>query len=311
MTTPQDLADRLEKAKGVQADCPHFFQNDEGSGWSCDEDHNGGHCLCRDWIREIDELAALRSTSASREGIRTEDAIEAARPSRFDDNELAFLRETLFREVFGAAYNVLTVRKDEIGFTRDDLAHRTGWDKTSISKILKGPANWTLKTLSDFCNAVEVDVDIKLIDRRDPDRAFTPTGVHALKSSTSASGEIGAKAKLVPYSSVVGQSIMLTGYDGAVIAQLSIRNVQPASLSGDDRKKTTIAIAEWIVEALNARAPASGEGMREAVLAEREACAKMMNGFAANETGENAFYYQCAAASIRARTPSGETREEV
>ena len=55
------------------------------------------------------------------------------------------------------------------------------------------------------------------------------------------------KAQVVPYSSIVGQSIMLMDEKGAVIAQLSLLNIQPAGLEGEARKaKAQERFSDWV-----------------------------------------------------------------
>jgi len=68
---------------------------------------------------------------------------------RYDTEERNFLGETLARRIFGAIYAALMVRKEDQGLTRADFGERTGRDKTGVSKILRGPGNWTIKTISD------------------------------------------------------------------------------------------------------------------------------------------------------------------
>lgn len=59
------------------------------------------------------------------------------------------------------------------------------------------------------------------------------------------------RAALVPYSSVVGQSISITGHDGRVIAQLSV--MTPAGPPpGEDHKAFAGRIAKLVVDKINA-----------------------------------------------------------
>lgn len=57
-------------------------------------------------------------------------------------------------------------------------------------------------------------------------------------------------AKLVPYSSVVGQSIMLTQWDGALIAQLNVMAPQGPP-PGVDHKTYVMSIAKLIADKIN------------------------------------------------------------
>ena len=97
--------------------------------------------------------------------------------SRFDANEREFLGITLARQIFGALYSAVEDRHTNHGLTRGELAERTGRDKTGVSKLLRGPSNWTIRTISDVANGLELDVEITFVDRYDRLRAFTPTGL--------------------------------------------------------------------------------------------------------------------------------------
>lgn len=86
----------------------------------------------------------------------------------------AYVLETSF---FGAYMTAIAARKGEQELTQNDLAERTGRDKTGISKLLSGPRNWTIKTISDLAEALDLRVEFKLVDLYNPIRQFTPTGV--------------------------------------------------------------------------------------------------------------------------------------
>jgi hypothetical protein len=96
--------------------------------------------------------------------------------SKFDENEREFLGLTLERQIFGALYSAVQDRKDCLGLTRAEFGRRIGRDKTGVSKLLRGPGNWTIRTISDFANALDLDVEITFVDRRDVNRVFTPFG---------------------------------------------------------------------------------------------------------------------------------------
>lgn len=59
------------------------------------------------------------------------------------------------------------------------------------------------------------------------------------------------KAKVVPWSSVVGQSIMLLDKKGAVIAQLLVMNIKSADLEVSTRKERATQIATQVAKAIN------------------------------------------------------------
>jgi hypothetical protein len=119
--------------------------------------------------------------------------------SRFDENERAFLGMTLARQIFGAIYSAVQYRR-ETGLTRTEFGERAGRDKTGASKILKGPGNWTIQTISDVANALDLDVEFAFFDRKNPTTMFTGTGMHSTWSpSINYYGydlSIGAESKL-------------------------------------------------------------------------------------------------------------------
>ena len=103
--------------------------------------------------------------------------------SRYDENERDYLFEMLKRDVFGAYHQGCTLRKEDSCLTKVEVSERIGKDKTSISKLLKGPANWTLRTLSDLSNALDMDVKITLWDRKCDGRYLDRTGMHMIPKS--------------------------------------------------------------------------------------------------------------------------------
>ena len=91
--------------------------------------------------------------------------------------QLELAAQVLETEIFGAFWLAIEARREESGLTQTQLAERTGRDKTNISKLLDGPRNWTLKTISDLAEALNVQVELVLKDRESVARSFTPTGV--------------------------------------------------------------------------------------------------------------------------------------
>lgn len=88
-----------------------------------------------------------------------------------------FSAEVMEREIFGAFMLAFDTRREEARLTQSQLAERLGKDKTGTSKLLAGPRNWTIRTISDMSLALDVVVEISLHDRIIPTRTFTPTGV--------------------------------------------------------------------------------------------------------------------------------------
>jgi len=91
--------------------------------------------------------------------------------------ERAFQKEVLQTSVYGAFMSVIETRKEENGLTQANLATLTGKDKTGVSKLLSEPKNWTIRTVSDLCVALDVQFLFCLIDNTHETRVFTGTGV--------------------------------------------------------------------------------------------------------------------------------------
>ena len=101
--------------------------------------------------------------------------------SRFDEQEREFRVEVLIGQVFGAFYQMCIKRKAEDGLTRAKLGERMAKDKTQMSKLLDSPKNWTLRTIAEFANALEMDFHFFLSDRKHLGRVASSTGVEELK----------------------------------------------------------------------------------------------------------------------------------
>jgi transcriptional regulator with XRE-family HTH domain len=104
--------------------------------------------------------------------------INSSNESRFTGVEREFLSLTLARQIFGALYSALKYRKESHDLTRAEFGERIGRDKTGVSKLLRGPGNWTIQTISDIANALEVDVEFAFFDQHDQSIMFTATGMH-------------------------------------------------------------------------------------------------------------------------------------
>src|ERR1700723_1536314 len=88
-----------------------------------------------------------------------------------------FAADLLEHAFFGAFYVAIGVRKDEEKLTRSKLGSRMGREKTGISKLLSGPRNWQLGTISDLTEALNLRLEFSLVDRSFPMRRFTATGI--------------------------------------------------------------------------------------------------------------------------------------
>jgi len=97
----------------------------------------------------------------------------------------SFASEIIEAAFFGAFAVAIDARKNEESLTQAELAKRTGREKTGISKLLAGPRNWKLSTISDLAEALDLRLEFVLVDQHFPTRRFTQTGVaYALPQNT-------------------------------------------------------------------------------------------------------------------------------
>lgn len=87
-----------------------------------------------------------------------------------------FAADLLEHAFFGAFYIAISARKNEEALTRAKLGSRMGREKTGVSKLLSGPRNWQLSTISDLTEALDLRLEFSLVDRHYPMRRFTATG---------------------------------------------------------------------------------------------------------------------------------------
>lgn len=81
--------------------------------------------------------------------------LKALEKSELADYGLAQVRDAAFE----AFLRMWRYRQAE-GWTQKRLAQNIGRDKATISKYLRGPANWTMRTLGELVQGLEADVRI-------------------------------------------------------------------------------------------------------------------------------------------------------
>jgi transcriptional regulator with XRE-family HTH domain len=97
--------------------------------------------------------------------------------SRTYEYRRKFTAEILEASIFGAFILAIQTRKHENNLTQRQLASRTGKEKTGISKLLSGPRNWQIQTIATLSEALDVRFEFSLVDRTNPFRKFTSTGI--------------------------------------------------------------------------------------------------------------------------------------
>lgn len=145
--------------------------------------------------------------------------------------EREFNIEMLRTQVFGAFYAVVEYRRNTIRLTNMEIARRSDWSRSMITKTLGAPSNWTLKTISELATALDVDFKFYLVDRTDRSRNFDANGLLLDFSQ-------------IPQGMVMGQSQAAFGIDGitrpsqriegnVTFVQTNSRNLFPISSPGD------------------------------------------------------------------------------
>ena len=112
-----------------------------------------------------------------------------------------FAAEMIEAAFFGAFVTAIAIRKEEQSLTQVELAKRTGREKTGISKLLSRPRNWQLHTISDLAEALNLRLEFSLVDRVNPMRRFTQTGIEYNLPESPYAGQfdlIGGQQQLPP-----------------------------------------------------------------------------------------------------------------
>ncbi len=103
---------------------------------------------------------------------------------QYSEYDRGYLSEMIDREVYGIILTAFRFRKEFGGLTQTDLAIRSGKNKTQISEILRAPANRELRTVAALANAMDMDVYIAFVDRAEPKRFITATGVQLMERNS-------------------------------------------------------------------------------------------------------------------------------
>jgi transcriptional regulator with XRE-family HTH domain len=86
-------------------------------------------------------------------------------PTHSAAGELAYARA---RDLAFDAIMNLWRRRSEAGMTQKELAMRISCSRSLVSRSLKGPGNWTLRTLAEFADALDGELEIHVFGLEDP-----------------------------------------------------------------------------------------------------------------------------------------------
>lgn len=91
---------------------------------------------------------------------------------------LAYERGMLRSAFVSLFWSVIQQRKKTSGFTLGSLAKAIGANKSEVSRWFRGDPNWTVNTIASLSYALNVDLEIKAIDKK-TGTVFTPAGLAA------------------------------------------------------------------------------------------------------------------------------------
>jgi len=85
-----------------------------------------------------------------------------------EKTELAEYGLAQVRDVAFDAFLRMWRYRQSQGWTQKRLADNIGRDKATVSKYLRGPANWTMRTLGELVQGLEADVQITIEPLEEP-----------------------------------------------------------------------------------------------------------------------------------------------
>lgn len=100
-------------------------------------------------------------------------------PATENDNKYVIMYsvDIMKARIFGAFLCAAEHRRNSDGFTRKMLADFIGKDEGSVSKLFTKPSNMTIKTVTELCEALNVEFQFALVDRTDARRVFLDVGM--------------------------------------------------------------------------------------------------------------------------------------
>lgn len=98
---------------------------------------------------------------------------------------------------FSAVLELWGKRRSE-GMTQTEFAEKLGRDTGWLSKKLKGPTNWTLKTLGQMVEALDGELEIRIHDLRQPLQEKANFDAYAVREDRSFSSQGGIDRRPLP-----------------------------------------------------------------------------------------------------------------
>src|SRR3954453_20298410 len=86
---------------------------------------------------------------------RKKELATARKVKAISDGDKSYARTTTRLMIAGAVWQLWEQLRDEQGLDQQWLADRLDKDKSRVSRLLKGPGNWTIDTVADLLEAME------------------------------------------------------------------------------------------------------------------------------------------------------------
>jgi hypothetical protein len=100
----------------------------------------------------------------------------SAKPIKLETSEERKYRRLMLRSLFSSLFwGVVAARKRREGFLLQSLANATGRDKSQVSRWFSSNPNWTLDTIADVAQALDLELQIEARERS-TGMIFTPYG---------------------------------------------------------------------------------------------------------------------------------------
>jgi transcriptional regulator with XRE-family HTH domain len=103
-----------------------------------------------------------------------------------------FERGVLRSAFVSTFWAVIEAKKVAEGFTLKQLADRLNINKSATSRWFSGEPNWEINTVSDIARALDVEIKVTAVDRRNG-RIFTPSGEQHTPATTASVISLGER----------------------------------------------------------------------------------------------------------------------
>lgn len=144
----------------------------------------------------------------------------------YNDFDRTLNAEMLQTQIFGAYFSAIEFRKSNVNLTNVEIARRSGWSRSHITKIMARPQNWTIETISRMATALDLEFTFVLVDRTDRRKGFNANGLVFESGPTSVGRNFVRKLKQIRPNTQVGASTYMSLF---ATYQMQISQTQSSS----------------------------------------------------------------------------------